>query len=175
MSKTWTALGFLSQTNGAVRHKKEKNLQPNAPSTPTRLYLSCTLIEFEVLPNLFCKKFGILVSFLGKKRFSRFFTFGAALTNALRILLQSCFSIMCRFGPRRPNLISTNVVVRNSRTKCINANEVGATIHSYRGANLSELQPWYSEIPASATEYWFFNSWLQRPSKIPGHFCRKLE
>ena len=46
---------------------------------------------------------------------------------------------MCRFEPRRLNPRSTNLVIGTSRTKYIKANEVGAAIHSYRGANLSEL------------------------------------
>ena len=46
---------------------------------------------------------------------------------------------MCRFEPRRLNPRMTILVIGTSGTKYIKANEVGAAIHSYRGANLSEL------------------------------------
>ena len=46
---------------------------------------------------------------------------------------------MCRFEPRRLNPRTTNLIIGTSRTKYIKANEVDTAIHSYRGANLSEL------------------------------------
>ena len=46
---------------------------------------------------------------------------------------------MSRFEPRRLSTRSTNLVIGTSRTKYIQSKQVGAAIHSYRGATLSEL------------------------------------
>ena len=46
---------------------------------------------------------------------------------------------MSRFEPRRLSPRSTNLVIGTSRTKYIQSKQVGAAIHSYRGATLSEL------------------------------------
>ena len=46
---------------------------------------------------------------------------------------------MSRFQPRQLNEHTTKLVIGTSRTKYIKSNEVGAAVHSYRGASLLEL------------------------------------
>ena len=46
---------------------------------------------------------------------------------------------MSRFQPRHLNERTTNLVIGTSRTKYIKSKEVGAAVHSYRGASLLEL------------------------------------
>ena len=54
---------------------------------------------------------------------------------------------MPRFSPRRLNRNTSNLVIGTSRTKYIKSNEVGAAIHSYRGATLPELSHLVESYP----------------------------
>ena len=49
-----------------------------------------------------------------------------------------CFR-MSRFSPRRLKPNTSNLVIGTSRTKYIQSRQVGAAVHSYRGAKLLEL------------------------------------
>ena len=54
---------------------------------------------------------------------------------------------MSRFSARYLNPRATNLVIGTSRTKYIRSGQVGATIHSYRGATLSELCNLVTQYP----------------------------
>ena len=46
---------------------------------------------------------------------------------------------MSRFEPRQLSQRTTNLVIGTSRTKYIRSKDIGAAVHSYRGASLLEL------------------------------------
>lgn len=61
------------------------------------------------------------------------------MSNDLSCCLPSICFRMSRFTPRTLNPNTSNLVIGTSRTKYIQSRQVGAAIHSYRGATLSEL------------------------------------
>ena len=54
---------------------------------------------------------------------------------------------MSRFSARYLNPRTSNLVIGTSRTKYIRSGQVGAAIHSYRGAALSELCNLVAQYP----------------------------